>query len=143
MIFMYAGALLAVYLLLVILFDLWLLPLAVLVGCIIPAFGAMLFMYFAGVSLNIYSQVGIMLSIGLFAKTMILIVDESVDGVKKGVSITEAVTKASRLRMPSILMTLVSFIAGILPLVFASGAGAGARFALGVSLLGGMLLTAT
>ena len=93
----------------------------------------------AGLDLNIYTQIGLVLLIGLSAKTAILIVEFAKQEHEEGKPVIEAASEAARLRFRPVLMTAVSFILGIMPLVFASGAGAFGQRSLGITVFGGML----
>ena len=100
--------------------------------------GALVGLYLAGSSLNVYSKVGILLLIGMAAKNAILIVEFANDEFKKGLSLFDAAIAAAKSRFRPILMTAFSFILGVFPLVVASGSGAEARKVMGMALLGGM-----
>jgi hydrophobic/amphiphilic exporter-1 (mainly G- bacteria), HAE1 family len=89
----------------------------------------------------VYCQVGLVMLIGLAAKNAILIVEFSEQLRHRGMSVIEAAIEASRLRLRPILMTSLAFILGVLPLVFASGAGAEARHSVGTAVAGGMLVS--
>jgi HAE1 family hydrophobic/amphiphilic exporter-1 len=88
---------------------------------------------------NIYTQIGLVLLIGLSAKSAIMIVEFAKQLRSEGKSIQEAAIEASRLRFRPILMTAISFILGVVPLVIASGAGAASRRSLGTAVFGGMI----
>jgi multidrug efflux pump subunit AcrB len=88
---------------------------------------------------NVYTQIGVVLLIGLAAKTAILIVEFAKEQRSEGKSIVEAAANAARLRFRALLMTAFSFILGVVPLVIATGAGAASRRALGTAVFGGML----
>ena len=103
--------------------------------------GALLFMWIAGVTMNIYSQIGLIMLIGLVAKNGILIVEFANQRQNAGMDKTEAIQGASIQRLRPILMTSVSTFLGLLPLVFATGEGANARIAMGVAVVGGMLVS--
>ena len=92
-----------------------------------------------GVANNIYVQIGLVLLIALSAKNAILIVEMARERRTAGMSILEATVEASRVRFRPILMTSFTFILGVMPLVFASGAGASARKSLGIAVASGML----
>lgn len=92
-----------------------------------------------GLPNDLYTQIGIVLLIALAAKNAILIVEYAREKRMEGMDIAEAAIEASRLRFRPILMTSFAFIFGMLPLVFASGAGAGARMSLGIAVVSGML----
>ena len=104
------------------------------------AFGAILFLTFKPeIVNNVYAQIGLITLIGLAAKNAILIVEFAKERVDRGVELEKAVLDAVRLRLRPILMTSLAFIFGVLPLVFASGAGAHARQTIGWTVFGGML----
>ena len=103
--------------------------------------GALLFMWIAGVTMNIYSQIGLIMLIGLVAKNGILIVEFANQRQNAGMDKFEAIQGASVLRLRPILMTSASTILGLLPLVFASGEGANGRIAMGIAVVGGMLIS--
>ena len=100
--------------------------------------GAIYALTLAGLSLNVYSQIGIILLIGLMAKNGILIVEFANQLRDRGLSVREAVVEASVLRFRPIVMTVISTILGAVPLVLASGAGAESRIAIGSVIVGGL-----
>jgi multidrug efflux pump len=100
--------------------------------------GAIYAMAVAGLSLNVYSQIGIILLIGLMAKNGILIVEFANQLRDEGMSVRDAVIEASVLRFRPIVMTVISTILGAVPLVLASGAGAESRIAIGSVIVGGL-----
>jgi HAE1 family hydrophobic/amphiphilic exporter-1 len=131
-------AIVFVYLFLVAQYESWALPFAVIGAVPLAIFGALGGLWLTGLANNIYAQVGLVLLIGLSTKTAILIVEFAMQLRKSGMSAEEAANKAARLRFRAVLMTALSFILGVLPLVFASGAGAASRVSLGVTVLSGM-----
>ena len=115
------------------------LPLSVLAGTPIAVFGAFIALELGSFSLNIYAQIGLIMLVGLAAKNAILIVEYSNQLVRAGSNYSDAALKAAELRFRPILMTAFAFIFGVLPLVFANGAGAVSRQVMGFTILGGML----
>ena len=138
-----ALALTFVYLFLTALYESWTLPIAVLLISPVALLGALFFQYVSGLSLDIYAQVGLVMLIGLSTKQAILIVEFAKDAMEKdGLGYIEAAMQAAKLRFRAVMMTNIAFILGLLPLVFAQGAGAGSRHSIGVSVFGGMLAVA-
>ncbi|MBM4112718.1 MAG: efflux RND transporter permease subunit [Phycisphaerae bacterium] len=138
-IIVFAMALLIVYLILSALYESWITPLAVILSIPLAVLGAMAGLMWRGMDNNIYTQVGLVLLVGLGAKNAILIVEFAKQNRVNGMSITESVVVASRQRMRPILMTAFAFILGVYPLVFAVGAGAASRQAIGTSVFFGMI----
>jgi hydrophobe/amphiphile efflux-1 (HAE1) family protein len=129
-----------VFLFLAALYESWSVPFSVLLAVPLGAFGAILFLTFLpNLSNNVYAQIGLITLIGLSAKNAILIVEFAKERVDRGVELEKAVLDAVRLRLRPIIMTSLAFILGVLPLVFASGAGAQARQTIGWTVFGGML----
>ena len=137
-----AMALTFVYLFLVALYESWTLPIAVMLISPVALVGALFFQYVWGLSLDIYAQVGLVMLIGLSTKQAILIVEFAKDAMESGMGYIEAAMQAAKLRFRAVMMTNIAFILGLLPLVFAKGAGAGSRNSIGVSVFGGMLAVA-
>ena len=132
-----------VYLFLVALYESWTLPISVMLISPIAISGALFLQYVWGLSLDIYAQVGLVMLLGLSTKQAILIVEFAKDAMEKdGLNYIEAAMKAAKLRFRAVMMTNIAFILGLLPLVFAKGAGAGSRHSIGVSVFGGMIAVA-
>lgn len=132
-------AILFVYLFLVAQYESWALPIAVIGAVPIAIVGALAGLWLSGLANNIYAQVGLVLLIGLSTKTAILVVEFAVKLRESGASAIEAANQAAVLRFRAVLMTALSFVLGVLPLVFATGAGAGSRVSLGVTVVSGMI----
>jgi HAE1 family hydrophobic/amphiphilic exporter-1 len=132
-------ALIVVYLILAALYENWFTPLSVILSIPLAVLGAMLGLMWRGMDNNIYTQVGLVLLVGLGAKNAILIVEFARANRIAGKSITDSVVEASRQRLRPILMTAFAFILGVLPLVLASGAGAASRQAIGTAVFFGMI----
>ena len=129
-----------VFLFLASLYESWAVPFSVLLAVPIGAFGAILTLTFTpSLSNNVYAQIGLITLIGLAAKNAILIVEFAKERVDKGEDILQSTLDAVRLRLRPIIMTSLAFILGVMPLVFATGAGAVARRTIGFTVLGGML----
>jgi HAE1 family hydrophobic/amphiphilic exporter-1 len=128
-----------VYLVLAAQYESWRIPVPVILSVPLALSGAFGALLLVGQDNNVYTQIGLVLLVGLATKNAILIVEFAKERCDEGMGAVEAAIEASRLRFRPILMTAFSFILGVLPLVFASGAGAAARFALGLAVLGGML----
>lgn len=135
-------ALLFMYLFLVAQYESWMIPVAVLLSVPIAFFGSLLFLWVMNVENNIYTQVGFVLLFGLACKTAILIVEFAKVSHEQGKSIFDAAVEAAKLRFRAVLMTAISFILGVLPLVVATGAGAASRVSLGSAVFGGMIVAA-
>ena len=133
-------ALLVAYLVLCAQYESWTSPVAAVMGLPIAILGAMLGCSIMGEPVSIYTQIGIVLLIALSAKNGILIVEFARDYRKAGNSIREAAFEAGRVRLRPILMTSFTFVLGVMPLLFATGAGAGSRVALGAAVVFGMLV---
>ncbi len=133
-------ALVFVYLFLAAQYESWTLPLSVLFSVPIAVLGAALASLIMGMQNNIYMQIGLVLLVGLSAKSAIMIVEFANQLRQEGKSPFDAAMEAARLRFRPILMTALSFILGVIPLVIATGAGAVSRRSLGTAVFGGMLL---
>ncbi len=137
--FIFALAMLLVYFALAGQYESWITPAAVLLAVPLALLGTVAALLSVGLANNIYVQIGLVLLIALSAKNAILIVEMAREGRAEGKGIIEATVEASRVRFRPILMTSFTFILGVLPLVLASGAGAGARRSLGLAVASGML----
>jgi HAE1 family hydrophobic/amphiphilic exporter-1 len=135
----FATSLLFVFLILAAQYESWALPISVLLVTPISVFGAFGALSAIGLENDVYSQIGLVMLIGLSAKNAILIVEFARLETEKGRPLVEAALSAAKLRFRPIVMTALAFILGVLPLVLASGAGAHARVILGFTVLGGML----
>lgn len=138
--FAFGFAIIMVFLILAAQFETWALPLAVIMAVPFALAGALTAVLFRGMNNDIYFQIGLITLIGLAAKNAILIVEFASQKMEEGMPIAEAALEAARLRFRPIVMTSMAFILGIVPLVFATGAGAAARQSMGTGVLGGMLL---
>ncbi len=135
-----ALALLFVFLFLAAQYESWSVPIAVILSLPVAGLGAYLGIWFCGLENNIYFQIGLVMLVGLVAKNAILIVEFAKEEVGKGRDAVSAALTAMQLRFRPIVMTSLSFILGLLPLVFASGPGSASRQGIGTGVFFGMLV---
>ncbi len=134
-----AFALVMVYLVLAPLYESWVLPFAVLLTTPLGLLGVASAALYAGVEFNVYVQIGAVLIVAIASKNAILIVEFARDLRLEGKSIADAAIEAASERLRPVLMTSIAFIAGVVPLVLAEGAGAASRSSLGIAVFGGMI----
>ncbi len=139
--FAFILALVLIYLILAAQFESFKDPFTIMLTVPLAIAGALIFMYFGDITMNIFSQIGIIMLIGLVAKNGILIVEFANQKQESGESKMEAIRSASLQRLRPILMTSVSTILGLLPLAIANGEGANQRIAMGTAVVGGMLVS--
>lgn len=138
-----AMALIFVYLFLVALYESWTLPMAVMLISPVAIVGGLFFQYVFGYALDIYSQIGLIMLIGMSTKQAILIIEFAKEAREnQNFSIEDAAMEAARLRFRAVMMTAIAFILGVTPLVMASGAGAASRRSVGMTVFGGMIAVA-
>jgi hydrophobic/amphiphilic exporter-1 (mainly G- bacteria), HAE1 family len=139
--FIFGLALLLVYLTLAAQYESLVLPFIILLGVPLAVLGALTAQWTRGLANDVYCQVGLVMLIGLAAKNAILIVEFAEQLRIKGMTVIDAAVEAARIRMRPILMTSLAFILGVLPLVFATGAGQEARHSVGTAVAGGMIVS--
>ncbi|WP_158815330.1 efflux RND transporter permease subunit [Methylocapsa sp. S129] len=132
-------AIVFVFLILAAQYESWTMPFMVLLAVPLALFGALLALWVRQMQIDVYSQIGFVMLIGLAAKNAILIIEFARRRREEGLEIVEAAMEAGRLRLRPILMTAFAFILGVLPLVFATGAGAASRQSIGTTVFGGMV----
>lgn len=138
-----AMALVFVYLFLVALYESWTLPMAVMLISPVAIVGGLLFQYVFGYSLDIYSQIGLVMLIGMSTKQAILIIEFAKEAhEKENLCAEDAAMAAAKLRFRAVMMTAIAFILGVMPLVLATGAGAASRRSVGMTVFGGMIAVA-
>ena len=139
-IFAFSFAIIMVFLILAAQFETWVLPLAVIMAVPFALTGALLAVFLRGMPNDIYFQVGLIALIGLAAKNAILIVEFASQKMKEGMPVAQAAIEAARLRFRPIVMTSMTFVLGISPLVIATGAGSAARRSMGTGVFGVMIV---
>lgn len=132
-----------VFLVLAAQFESWIHPLIIMLSVPLAVTGALLGLWWAGISLNIYSQIGIIMLLGLMAKNGILIVEFANQLRDKGYEVRDAILEGASLRFRPVLMTTISTVFGAVPLVLATGAGAESRASIGIVILGGLVFATT
>jgi HAE1 family hydrophobic/amphiphilic exporter-1 len=135
---LYAFSILAIFLVLAALYESWSIPISILLALPLGTIGGVLASSWRGLANDVYFQIGLLTVLGLTTKNAILIVQFAKIRVEQGAGLIEATLEGARLRLRPIVMTSLAFGFGVLPLVIASGAGAGAQMAIGTSVLGGM-----
>ncbi len=136
---MLAAGLVMVFLILAALYEKWSLPIAVLLTVPFGAFGAILSIWIMGIANDIYFQIGLITLVALAAKNAILIIEFALQRHSEGASIVDSAMESAKMRFRAILMTSLTFIFGVAPLVFARGAGAASRQSVGTGVMGGMI----
>lgn len=138
-VFVFAFALIVVYLVLAAQYESWVLPIMIMISVPLVMLGALLAQNMAGLDNNLFAQIGLVLLIGLSSKNAILIVEVAKEQREGGASIVESAVTAAQLRFRAIMMTILSFVFGVVPLAVATGAGAMTMKSIGVVVLGGMI----
>ena len=138
-VWLFALAVIFSYLFLVGQYESWNLPLAIIVSIPVATMGALAGLWILRMPLSIYAQIGMVLLVGLAAKNAILIVEFAQDRRREGLSVVDAAVEGGRIRFRPVLMTSLTFILGVVPMIIATGAGAGSRRAIGTTVFCGML----
>ena len=127
------------YLFLVAQYESWSLPVSVILSVSVAALGALVALFVRGLAMDVYGQIGLVLLVGLAAKNAILIVEFAKTRLESGQTVRQAALDGALTRFRAVLMTALAFVFGVLPLVLATGAGAGARMSIGTTVFGGMV----
>jgi HAE1 family hydrophobic/amphiphilic exporter-1 len=136
---LYAFSILVIFLCLAALYESWAVPISILLALPLGAIGGVVGSTFRGLPNDVYFQIGLLTTLGLTTKNAILIVQFAKARVEGGMGLIDATLEGSKLRMRPIIMTSLAFGFGVLPMAFASGAGAGAQKAIGTAVLGGVI----
>ncbi|OHE23061.1 MAG: multidrug efflux RND transporter permease, partial [Syntrophobacterales bacterium RIFOXYC2_FULL_60_23] len=136
---LYAFSILVIFLCLAALYESWPIPISILLALPLGAIGGVIGTSFRGLPNDVYFQIGLLTTLGLTTKNAILIVQFAKARVEEGMGLIEATLEASKLRLRPIIMTSLAFGFGVMPLAFATGAGAGAQKAIGTAVLGGVV----
>lgn len=136
----YCICVLFIYLILCALYESLFVPMAVIMSVPFGLAGSFLFARMWGLENNIYLQTGLIMLIGLLSKTAILVTEYATERRKSGMTLTQAAMSAAAVRLRPILMTALTMVFGMLPLMFASGVGANGNRSLGVGVVGGMVI---
>jgi len=140
-VFIFCLAVIFVYLTLCAQYESWTIPFAIILSVPLAIIGTVAALMTRGLDVNVYTQIGMVLLVGLASKSAILIVEFAKEINSSGKGVIESAIEAARLRFRPILMTTLTFILGVFPLVIATGAGASARRAVGTAVFGGMIST--
>ncbi len=136
---LYAFSILVIFLCLAALYESWPIPISILLALPLGVIGGILGSTFRGLPNDVYFQIGLLTTLGLTTKNAILIVQFAKTRVEEGMGLLEATLEGAKLRLRPIIMTSLAFGFGVMPLAFASGAGAGAQKAIGTAVLGGVV----